>query len=191
MYLLQMLYDLLTAIPFWLLLGFIFCVVKLRRKTENQKTYKRWCLVLGIVNLFLIGLPFNAILFSGPLRGVVVDQITGKPIPGVRVTASWSRAGKIPVRAPWWGYLLSEATRLPCEQFSVVMLTDDEGKFHSNAWYGAKVWHGCQIGSYSTEMQGYDHMHRDKNGQQVFYRTFWAARIALSREAPEGQGQGY
>lgn len=186
-----MLFDLLTAIPFWLLLAFIFCIIKFRRKNEHQRIYKRWCIGLGIVNLFLIGLHLTAIFGSGPLRGIVVDQVTGKPIAGVRVMASWSRAGKYLGNAPWWMFLLNEATRLPCEQFSAVMVTDAEGNFSSYYWYGAKVWHGCTPSSYSTEAAGYQYMHRDKFGQQVFHRFYKSVRIELTRESPEGQGKGY
>lgn len=191
MFLLEMLFDLLTAIPFWLLLAFIFCIVKFRSNNERRKIYKRWCIALGIVNLFLIGLHITAIFGSGPLRGTVVDQVTGKPIAGVRVVASWSRAGKFSGNVPLWMFVLSEATRLPCKQFSAVMVTDADGKFSSYYWYGAKVWHGCTPGSYSTVAPGYQYMHRDKNGQRVFYRFYNSVRIELTRESPEGQGKGY
>ncbi len=77
MFLLEMLFDLFTAIPFWLSLTFIFCNLKFRRNNEHRKIYKRSCIALGTVNLFLIGLHYMAIFNSGPLHGVLLLRRIG------------------------------------------------------------------------------------------------------------------
>jgi hypothetical protein len=149
-----MLFDLLTAIPFWLLLAFIFCIIKFRRNNKHRKIYKRWCIGLGIVNLFLLNIHFTAIFGAGPLRGVVTDRATGKPLEGVRVNAYWSTPSSAPIRVPYWSVLIN-SMQFNCNVTSHTMMTDAEGRFSAYEWYGAKVWHGCNYGKFHATAESY------------------------------------
>ncbi len=154
MFLFETFFDLATAIPFWLLLGFIFCIAKFLCNNKHRKIYKRWCVVLGVINLFLLNIHYTAIFNSGPFRGVVTDRANGKLLEGVRVNAYWSTPSLAPVRMPDWVVLIS-SMQFNCDVRSHVMITDSEGRFSTTAWYGAKVWHGCNYGKFHATDERY------------------------------------
>jgi hypothetical protein len=180
MFLLEVLFDLFTAIPFWLLLAFVFCMVKFHRKKESRKIYKRWCVGLGVVNIFLLQIHFTAIFCSGPMHGVVVDRDTGKPIAGALVNAYWSTPGTAPVRIPVWAALINKL-QFNCNVASHVMTTDAEGRFSASVWYGAKVWHGCNMGKFHATSDQHRLVYEgDSDARDV--SLFIPARIELERK---------
>jgi hypothetical protein len=187
-----MLFDLFTAIPLLCLLALIFCIVQYRKKNQHEKVYWRWCVGLGLVNVWFLGAHYNALFGSGPLRGVVVDVNTGKPIEGVIVRATWNSGG-MPPAGPAWIFFLNRISRLKCSVGSEQMVTDSSGRFSSNQWYGAKVWHGCGRGTYFTSARGYQFIHRDARDERRFHKVtlFEEARIELTPETLQGAGKGY
>lgn len=180
MFLLEILFDLFTAIPFWLLLAFILCIVKFCRKNEHQRIYKRWCIGLGIFNLFLLNIHYTAIFNSGPLRGVVTDKATGQPLAGVQVSAYWSTPSSAPVRMPVWVALINKL-QFNCSLTSLGMVTDAEGRFSANVWYGAKVWHGCNFGKFHATAENHRLLYEgDSSTRNV--SIFFPAQIELDRK---------
>lgn len=128
MFLLEMLFDLFTAIPFWLSLTFIFCNLKFRRNNEHRKIYKRSCIALGTVNLFLIGVHYMAIFNSGPLHGVVVDRATGMPFERAVIKAYWSAAAPAPVRVPGWVAVVAIQLHYDIDRIELERKSEGEGR---------------------------------------------------------------
>ena len=189
----EIFFDLITAVPFLALITFFSSVMFFWRKPESRRKLRWVCLILGIYNIFIIKLHYNAIFLSGPLSGAVIDSETGKPIAGVHVVASWSGGGKSPVALPAWTYILGIFINFQCDARSHTMVTDAAGKFSSTYWYGAKVWHGCGSGFYSTNAAGYQAVHYNNRRETVGYRVslFEPVRIALSPDSPTNKKQGY
>ncbi len=181
MFLLEILFDLFTAIPFWLLLVFIFCIAKFLCNNKHRKIYKRWCVVLGIVNFFLIGVHYTAIFGSGPLRGIVIDKVSGRPLAGVEVQARWRSLTLAPVQIPTWAVVVHKITTLKCSVSSHTMVTDAEGKFSSSSWYGAKVWHGCSSGFFGATAENHRLLYEDDSSPRKV-SIFSPARIVLDRK---------
>lgn len=182
----EMLTDLLTAIPFWVLIGFLFCLVNFCRKTKHRNTYLGGCLVLGVLNVLLSLIHYTALFNAGPLRGVVIDRETGKPVAGVRVVALWDSPSLAPVATPVWIVVLHKLTNFDCQIVSKPMITNASGEFKANVWYGAKVWHGCSSGRFNASMEGYQPTlgYRNNEAEARKVSVFFASQIVLDKKAP-------
>jgi hypothetical protein len=159
--------DLLTAIPFWFLTAFVFCVIACFRSKKHRKKFFTLAVIFGFVNLLLRDVHYTALFGSWPLRGVVVDSVTGKPIAGARVQAYWQSTPMAPIRMPAWVYWLPS---LKCGVSSEPMFTDASGRFASYQWYGAKVWHGCESGYLAAQSVGYKYVSNGPGGVMLFFR---------------------
>ena len=158
--------DVLTSMPFWLLCALLFCLRKIYRKRKEVKAaganppYLWYALAIPLFLANVIGMftIVQAIRYSGPVSGQVIDAVTKAPMAGARVVVTCRRTSA-PFRYPWYVAWLVYSQK----DVSRVVFTNSEGRFNVG-WFGPEVLKcRCEYDDLTASAVGYEY---------YFFRTY-------------------
>lgn len=178
-----------TSIRVWLLILLVVFLVsryRLRSQTDEnlgkiRNSFSQYIKVLAWVNGIIFVFNINALFFSGPISGRVVDADTGMPISGVSVLAECSHENA-PIIFTWY----FELFRQKGKGAGRVTITDADGYYHL-PWYGYDSWKSaCFKNEVDYSVDGYSYYHLPyMNGKLIVggpTRAFSFLTIKLTRE---------